>query len=178
MGYTVNQPQYPAINTLQPDFYALKLIIPGLYAGTIPVGLRAIDYGDKLTKGKVRGNSQVLLGKTPGKYEVGKCSLTMLMNDFYNGFLPFIGNLGQPQGLGAYEVAFGFDLVYSTANDPQPKSVQIVGASIGEVNEKQKESETPLEVVVDLDEPFMLVRNGVVPAALAGSFWPTNVTDL
>ena len=176
MPYTVNAPSYPDVNGQKPDFYALKFIVPGLYTGVLPVGLTKIQFSDKLTKGKLRGNSQLLLAKTMGKYEVGKCSLTMYMDDFYSGLLPFLGNLGAPQGLGAYEVPFGIDLIYSTANDPKPKSVQIVNTSIMEPAEDQSESEKPLEVKIDLDEPFMLVRNGVIPAALASAAWPVNAT--
>jgi hypothetical protein len=177
--YTVNQPNYPDVNGLKPDFYALKLIVPGLYSGTVPIGLTGIDYSDKLTSGRLRGNSQTMLAKTSGKYEVGKCSLEMYMNDFYQGFLPFLGNLGlasTPGPLGAYEVSFGLDLVYSTPNDQFPKSVQIVGARIGEPKESHKEGEKALFVSIDLDEPFLLVRNGVIPVAVQATYWPVSTT--
>lgn len=176
MAYTVNQPVYPDVNGLKPDFYALTLIVPGLYTGAFPIGLTAISFGDKRESGKLRGNSPVLLAKTPGKYSVEKCSLEMFHKDFYQGLLPFLGNLGQPEGLGAYEVAFGLDLTFSTANDPTPTNVQIVGASIGTPSEDYKESQEALKVKVDLDEPFLLVRNGVVPMALQATFWPVSST--
>jgi hypothetical protein len=176
MPYTVSQQAYPAVNGLKPDFYSLMFIVPGLYSGTLPVGLTAVDFGDKRESGKLRGNAPVMIGKSQGKYSVEKCSLEMYMNDFYEGFLPFLGNLGAQQNLGAYEVAFGYDLIYSTPNDPSPKSVQIVGASIGTVTESQKEGQDPLKVKIDLDEPFLLVRNGVIPVAIQGAYWPVSST--
>ncbi len=178
--YTVNAPNYPDINGLKPDFYSIKMSIPGgLYNGAVPVGLTAIDFSDKRESGKLRGNSQVMLAKTAGKYSVGKCSLEMYMNDYYQGFLPFMGNQGleaTPSPLGAYEVSFSIDLIFSTPNDQFPKSVQIVGASIGEVTESEKEGQEPLKVKIDLDEPFFLVRNGVIPVAPMAAFWPSQDT--
>lgn len=176
MAYTVNQPQYPDINNAKPDFYAMRMVVPGLYSGAMPIGLTAITFGDKLEKGKLRGNAQYLLAKGRGKYTVADPTLEMYMDDFYLGLLPFLGNLGQPLGLGAYEVAFNLQFVFSTPNSPYPKRVQINGASIGSVDEDQKESQDPLKVKVKLDEPFQLLRNGVVPAATDAAIWPTNAT--
>lgn len=174
--YVINQPQYPDVNGLKPDFYALKLIVPGLYSGVFPVGLTAINYGDKLESGRLRGNAQFLLAKTPGKYSVEGVSLTMYMNDYYQSLLPFLGNLGLQQSLGAYEVAWGLDLTFSTANSPVVNSVQLGGVRIGSPKETHKEGQEALMVSIDMDEPFFLVRNGVVPAALTAAFWPTSST--
>jgi hypothetical protein len=174
MPYVVNQPIYPDVNGLKPDFFALTLRIPPLYTGEFPIGLTAIDFGDKRESGKGRGNAPVMLFKTAGKYTVEKCSLTMYHKDYYEGLLPFIGNLGIPQNKGAYEVQFGLDLSFSTPSDPYPTNIQIVGASIGSPTESYKSGEEALQVKVDLDEPFLLVRNGVVPMALQAYYWPTN----
>jgi hypothetical protein len=174
MAYVVNQPNYPDVNGLKPDFFALSLLIPGLYTGSFPIGLTAVDFGDSRTSGKLRGNAPVMLAKTPGMYKVEACSLTMYHKDYYQGLLPFMGNLGLPQNLGAYEVAFGLDMSFSTPNDPTPTNVQIVGASIGKPTEGYKSGEEALQVKVDLDEPFLLIRNGVVPMAVQSTYWPVN----
>ncbi len=173
MAYIVNQPIYPDINGAKPDFYALRLIVPGLYSGAFPIGLTAITFGDKLESGRLRGNLQGLLAKTSGKY-TAKASLEMYMNDYYNGLLPFIGNLGLPAGLGAYETPFNLDLQYSTPADPFPKTVQIMGTRIGAPDDDQKESQDPLKVKIELDEPFAIVRNGVIPYAPDMAFWPVQ----
>lgn len=178
MGYVVNAPNYPDINGQKPDFYALRLIVPGLYSGAFPIGLTAISFGDKLESGRLRGNSQGLLAKTSGKY-TAKSSLEMYMNDFYNGLLPFIGNLGLaqvPLPLGAYEQPFNLDLTYSTPNDPFPKTVQVIGTRIGEPTDDQKEGQDPLKIKIELDEPFAIVRNGVIPYAPTQAFWPVAAT--
>lgn len=173
MPYTVNTPQYPDINGAKPDFFALKLIIPGLYSGAFPVGLTAVSTGDKMESGRGRGNLPGLIFKTGGKY-TAKASLEMFMDDYYESLLPFIGNLGLPLGLGAYETPFNLDLLYSTPADPFPKNVQIIGTRIGEPNEDHKEGQDPLKIKIELDEPFALVRNGVVPYQPAMAFWPVQ----
>ena len=180
MAYVVNQPSYPSVNGLKPDFYSLRLNINGpagqpLYNGVSPVGLTSIDFSDKRESGKLRGNAAVLLAKTPGKYTV-KASFEMYMADFYGGLLPFLGSLGLPLGLGAYELAFGMDLVYSVPGQLIPFDAQLVGASLGDVGDSQKEGQDPLKVKVELDEPFMLVRQGVIPMDLALTTWPTSNT--
>lgn len=176
MGYLVNQPQYPDVNGLKPDFFALRMIVPGLYSGAFPIGLTSVNFGDKLESGKLRGNLQSLLAKTSGKY-TAKASLEMYMNDFYLGFLPFIGNLGLQQGIGAYEVSFSLDLQFSTPNDPFPKTAQIVSTRIGAPDDDHKEGQDPLKVKIELDEPFAVVRQGVVPFAPTLAFWPTVTTS-
>jgi hypothetical protein len=175
--YVVNQPTYPSVNGLKPDFFALSLLIPGLYNGLFPIGLTAVDFGDSRTSGKLRGNAPVMLAKTPGMYKVEACSLTMYHKDYYQGLLPFMGNLGLSQQLGAYEVAFNLQMSFSTPDDPTPTNVQIVGASIGKPTEGYKSGEEALQVKVDLDEPFVLVRNGVIPMAVQNqTYWPTQFT--
>lgn len=168
--YVINQPNYPDVNGLKPDFYALKMIVPGLYNGVFPVGLTAIDFEDGLESGKLRGNSPLLLAKSTGDYHC-KASLEMWVKDYYNALLPFLGNINPL--LGAYEVAFSLDLQYATANDPFPTATQIVSSRIGKVSEAHKQGQDPLKVKIELDEPYMIVRNGVVPFQPTQAFWPT-----
>ena len=177
MGYVVNAPSYPDVNGQKPDFFALRMMIPGLYSGAFPIGITAVNFSDKLEKGKLRGNLPGLLAKTPGKYGA-KSSLEMYMDDFYNGLLPFLGNLGLELGVGvgAYEVPFDLDFQYSTATMVIPNTVQIIGASIGEPSDDQKEGQDPLKVKIELDEPFGIVRNGVIPYRPDLPFWPKQAT--
>ena len=171
------QPNYPDVNSLKPDFAAVQLMLPGLYTGPSPVGITGVSFSDTLESGKLRGNSPIMLGKTRGQYSA-KASLEMYVDDAY-ALLAFIGNQAaqDPNGpFGAYEYTWSLELIYSVPgqNSGFTHNIQIVGIRIATISDDQKEGQDPLKAKVEFDDPYMIIRDGVVPFQPQATFWPTD----
>lgn len=140
---------YPLVNGHRYSFVSIEFAANG----AVMRGVKSIDYGDKLTPGKMRGTGPNVIGRTRGEYD-GDASIEMYRLEWEN----LKGGLGS-QGVGFGEAAWDVTVTYGEANQPVVTDT-LESCRVTEVRTGGQEGSDPTTVKLTIDL-LRILHNGV-----------------
>ncbi len=140
---------YPLINGHRFSYASIELNVFGM----VFMGVKAINYSDKLTPGKARGTASMPLGRTRGDYE-SEASLEL----FKEEAIAFQARLVAIPPFGVGEVPFVATIAYAELAGPITVDV-LSGCRVTSIADAHQQGTDPLTVKFDID-PWLITRNG------------------
>lgn len=140
---------YPLVNGHRYSFVSIEFSANGL----VMRGVKSIDYGDKLTPGKMRGTGPNVIGRTRGEYDAD-CSVEMYRLEWEN----LKQTLGTG-GVGFGETAWDITVTYGEVGQPVVTDT-LEGCRITEARSGGSEGSDPTSVKLTIDL-LRILWNGV-----------------
>jgi hypothetical protein len=139
-------PTYPNINGVAPSWAQIRVSISG-HGRTL--GLMGIDYSDKVSREKVRGEGSVPLEMTDGEYD-SECKLKMAFREA-RAFQRSLELAADSLGVGVYQVPFEIQVAYRLDNGSQIIEDQIIGCKVQSFAQAHESGPKGLEVELPID---------------------------
>jgi hypothetical protein len=142
----VATPAYPNINGVAPDWAQIRVSISD-HGRTL--GLKGIDYSDKMSREKVRGEGALPMELTEGEYDA-ECSLTMNFREarkLQDSLRAKADSLGIP----LYNLAFSITVLYRLDSGAQLIQDTIEGCKIQSFENSHEQGSKGLEVKIPVD---------------------------
>lgn len=140
------QPAYPNINGVAPSWAEIRVSISG-HGRTL--GLMSIDYSDKMSREKVRGEGSVPLEITEGEYDA-ECKLKMSFREG-RAFMRSIEQAAAQQGVAPYGVVFSITVTYRLDAGSQLITDTIEGCRVQSFAHAHEQGPKGLEMEIPID---------------------------